>query len=1001
MVRPVTPKLTFISEGITMENWIATEVIGFLISICKNRIEQLSLRIRYGKLKRTIAKSITDSILKKYGNECFYDDLDRFLLKKKALRNLLSTCYYTPLGEYRSSEVFMRTLSDEFIQNNYKFITYKSTIEILIFSVFKIVFDSLNSYTNDETIRIVLNNTKELVGNLQENIQDLSRIIERNFSEQRQEHQVTHELLRSILNTSNGIINDQELEIGIAQYYKSISRYFLPAGKYINRQVSQCKERLSVVDQLIAEKHLLLLGEPGCGKSYESLHVLEEIYLRPEFSKLIVVYMPLSEYGIIYDNLISGITSKLKPYIFRINPDIISLLLKNGELALVLDGADEIATTDIRARFFLDVNNILSVSSSFCFITSRINQYHGNIKNIRSISLSNFDRDTVQQRLRNSKIQVRIPDDFYTLLSIPLFLDIGIKVLSKHKGKFYNKSQLLEQYVDDLFFQREAAKGLTQSIQSNFHVLLLKIGEFSYKYWGRSSFSHAEFDAFFSSLSTEITYASICDVFRIDVFRISGTISFSHKQFAEYFAAYYLVNHFPYCDNSNLYSELMEQEEWQEVMIFVAGMINSLQEQNNFLDCMLVKNLHTYIKSVYSKRDLSIELALYSDDQYTEYYFRTLLSSFNLIVWTYFPNIESIFQPSAGVDAGENIKRGIWGIVSNNRANLTYWFDWVHILDNPIQKIERNELPIAHKIFVDRAGAEHRSISSYTINLEASRLAGDSARIVAIERVKSDLSDAIKQHGLIESNFLLCERVNKSIKHIKELQNHSSIDEMLTWVRKYIQQIHLDHDKLPRTFLSILYGKIEIYDLESTLEVLENNNTIYMDCILPQPDKQPEHGWVWEFYSHDQTIKYLECFFHWVTTSYTFMINQNFPKMRNYFPVARDEPYKYKLLVSFSEENNFNSDPRVEYFRLSVPPLEPTVPEINVVQKTDNSSHDIRFDEIRDSFEKNGRTPHKISVTQTGFSSIFQGHGLSEELPLANFVYNHLRDGVDSLFSEN
>lgn len=984
-----------------MESWIATEVIGFLLSICKNRIEQLYLKVRYGKLKRTIAKSITVSILEKYGNECFYDDLDRFLSKKKILQNLLSTCYYTTLGEYKSSNVFVRSLSDEFIQKNYKFLAYKSTIEILIFTIFKIVFESLNSYNNDESIRIVLNNTKELFGNIQESIHSLSSNIERSFNEQRHDHQEIFELLQSILKASSGVINNQELEIGIAQYYTSVGRYFLPAGDYIDRQVAQSETQLSSVDHLIAEKHLLLLGEPGCGKSYESLHVFEEMCTRPEFNKLIAIYMPLSEYGIIYDDLVNGIASKLKPFISRINSDIIGLMLKNGELALVLDGADEIATTDLRARFYLEVNNILSVSSSFCFITSRINQYHGNIKNIKSISLSNFDRATVQERLRNSKIQVEIPNDFYTLLSIPLFLDIGIKVLLRHKGKFYNKSQLLEQYVDDLFFQREAEKGLTKSIQSNFHLLLMKIGEFSYRNWGIISFSHTEFDAFFSSLSSEITYASICDVFRIDVFRISGTISFSHKQFAEYFAAYYLVNHFPYCDNSNLYSELMEQEEWQEVMIFTAGMISSLQEQKDFLDCLLIRNLHTYVKSVYSKKDLSIELALYSSDKYAEYFLRTLLSSFDLIVRSYFPKIELVFQPSAGTNADQNKKRGIWGYVSNDRKCLTYWFDWVCASENPIRIIDSCELPAAYKAFEDRAVAERRSISSYTINLEASRLGGDSARIVAIERVKSDLSDAIKHHGLIESNFLLCERVNKSIKHIKELQNLSSIEEMLMWVKNYIQKVHLDCDKPPRTFLSILYGKIEIYDLESTLEVLERDSASYPDCILPQPDKKPEHGWVWEIYSYDQTIKYLKCFFHWVTISYTYMISQNFPKMRDYFPVAKDEPYKYKLLISFSEEYSFNSDPRVEYFRLSVPPQESIVPEICVVQRMDSSSHDARFDEIRNSFEKNGRTPHKISVTQTGFSSLFQGYGPSDNFPLANFVYNQLRDGVDSLFSEN
>lgn len=71
----------------------------------------------------------------------------------------------------------------------------------------------------------------------------------------------------------------------------------------------------------------------------------------------------------------------------------------------------------------------MALPNMYGLLTSRRNQYYGNAKNIKEISLSNIDKYTIEQKLRDEGIYGSVVNEFYELFQYPLFLEIGISVL--------------------------------------------------------------------------------------------------------------------------------------------------------------------------------------------------------------------------------------------------------------------------------------------------------------------------------------------------------------------------------------------------------------------------------------------------------------------------------------------------------------------------------------------------------------------------------------------
>lgn len=76
-------------------------------------------------------------------------------------------------------------------------------------------------------------------------------------------------------------------------YYNSLDS-FLVSEDFVNKLMSQ-----SSVECLLRDKQIVLLGDPGSGKTYESINVLKQICTNTIFESYIPIYMKLMEYGIV------------------------------------------------------------------------------------------------------------------------------------------------------------------------------------------------------------------------------------------------------------------------------------------------------------------------------------------------------------------------------------------------------------------------------------------------------------------------------------------------------------------------------------------------------------------------------------------------------------------------------------------------------------------------------------------------------------------------------
>ncbi len=977
-----------------MGEWIISEFGSFFLSKSLSHLERIRIKWRLRKTKIQLKVQIESNLLGVYGNECYYHEFDTFLERKHFVSRLLSDLYSTSMVEYKSVDYYTRILVEEFIQIYPQYVIYRSTLTQIIFLIFKTVFDALNE-CNDESARIIVNNIKEISGELEGHIKDISEQ-NRNLHE---DHKKIYEILLDMRNSGTTdlfSIDNESVQTGLKVYKASLQSYFWGKQGYIDRLVEN-ENGKTVIDALLEYKKIVLLGEPGCGKTTETQKVLEEVCENISFDDVIPVYISLAEYGLLFESIREGIQRKLDMYVPKISMTLVNQLLNSSKVLLILDGADEIVSVEKRNKFFFDINEVMALPNIMVMLTSRRNQYHGNAKNVKEVSISGIERHVIDKKLREAGINWRVTEEFYELFQYPLFLEIGISVLNENAGRVYNKSQLIEKYISLLFYNRDREKGIVLESEKNLHKAIEPISEFAFYNFSQPSFSFWEFDKLFCE--TDFSHANICDLFRLDVFSINMDVKFSHKQYKEYFAAFHLVNHISVIDEIEKYRELMLNEEWQEVLVLACGMFNNIEEQNLFLDELLTKNFRTYIRCVKMKNDLSPKLQTYSHEDYSRYYLEILYRSYMSIVNTYFPVLKAKFAPQIGVKpellAGK--KTCIVGEFSQDKKHLSYWFDWCDTELPDVQLLEGKGRD-AYKDLENRSMIERRSISIYHLNLEKCGYERDSARMVAVERIKEDIIKILKTRNLLEDDAILCERLTEIKSNIKFIKTSSSIEEMYLAVKTYVDDITKEYANKEVELAGISYGKVDMLELLDLLQILHLHQSEYDMLTLPERDEAPNGDWIWKYYSEDQIIKLLKSFFYQVVASYQEIVECNFPLMKTYFNMSKDYPLKYRIQVKFKDTQDLQSEPSIAYYYVSTT-KDDLEPEVIKVDELSFGMPDEVIAEIKESFISNGKEVKQLTITNTGITMcINRRYGGFNNSPLAAFVYGKLKEEFENLF---
>ena len=399
------------------------------------------------------------------------------------------------------------------------------------------------------------------------------------------------------------------------------------------------------------------------------------------------------------------------------------------------------------------------------------------------------------------------------------------------------------------------------------------------------------------------------------------------------------------------------------------------------------------------KNDLSASYEALSHEEYSNKYLATIYKSYALLIETYFQNINTQFEPYKIKTDGADINKKVClvGSISQDRKNLHFWFDWKDESENSIQIIPESDMPSAHKDLERRAFIEGRRIVTRSVNLELSNLMGDSARQVVIDMVYNNLKDILDNCKLFESDHILYEKLCTQTRQIKLLKD-KPLHEIATWATNHVQKTYENFDSSDGGMLAgVHYNKVDVINLMNIANYLDSRGGTHETLSLPQPDLPLASGLIWSFYSNERVKERIKIFFLWRQIGFHEMVENNFPKMNDYFSLSKDSAYRYKIHLKFKDTDDFSSDPSITYYRLSVDTNESIVPEIITDEPYPEFHDESLFRQIMQSFRNNGKEKNGASITSAGFKMTLTSSKHSG-MPLTSTIYEDFKKSFKELF---
>lgn len=942
-------------------------------------------KLRLFITKRKLKKELENRILEKYGQRVFYNSLDKFLTNCDVLPSLFEYCYFPNPFKNNSSHQTVEYYANLFVEKNPEFSANREEICSLLMECYVIVFSCINKINDEKTRAILVYMNEQLSYYDRQNKERNMQTVQKNMSASR------------MVNTMPTFLKEQYYE-----YAKStIGTY--SESEYINRwpyQIGKAAENRSLLEIVLEKKQVILLGDAGFGKTNESIRLLHQACSDTRTKDLIPVYLSLVEYGVLYDSIEQGIIRRIESYVSGESLTLLQDWLKTGKMLVIFDGIDDIGKSEAKERFILEVNDFISrYNHNYYLLTSRHNRHQERINVENKYYLSKIDEITVRRALQEAGIHTEIPRSYYDLFSNPFFLAIGKKILKEEsKKKYFNRSSLFAELFHQLYDGAEHGVNNCDDCALSSNEVLQIIGRFAYENFAKSTYAYMFFDQKVGELIKTDKRKAISLMISSGVFRCNkDSIVFSHKLIKEYCAASYIANNI---SNDLLRDSILaniDKDEWKEVFIFVAGSLDQRSTQDQYLDCIMQRNLPLYIECVKSKCEVNPDDVSNSAVVYR--LLQTMLNTYLFITHKYFAEIETLFDPFISRN-DEAYQVGIRGGLSHSMESLSYWLEIINHDEEQILCLNEEEL-INHfrNAEVNQMRKTHRFVTR-SVSLTLSGLSTESGRLLAIQLISDQLKDLIDHRQLIESNYLLCERLSCYKHHYKAIQDIDSIQDMKEIVDAEILNIK---SRTSPDVESIVIGRVDLIQLKSLLDYLNELGVNYNDTLLPSRDipfGSSKHGYIWSGYSKEQKTKRIAKYLKFVDDSYMQMCEDNFPVLCPYFSRYKDHPCRAIALVDYKEnedESDFFSCPSVTYYFEAAEDnsnCEPIVHEI----KDEQIESDSIFHDIQESYAKQGRMVNNMVMHSTSFSSMLTDRRTGENAPLREAVYDEIKTSIEEIF---
>jgi DNA replication protein DnaC len=218
---------------------------------------------------------------------------------------------------------------------------------------------------------------------------------------------------------------------------KSCAVSLLLKKSKINSQKISAKEVLSMSDPV------MILGEPGSGKTYLLNSLALDVINDNSFVPIIIEG---KYWGVLFSTVIDAICFILKPSQMNIDKAAIESDLANNKYIILIDGYDEIRNSKL--NFEIEIKRYFN--SCKIILTSRETNYHGELYNFLAYKIEELSDDQIDQyAIENISIKYfsnRLRDlNLLDLARLPLYLWMLCIIVKENEGAIPNNKSVIHE----------------------------------------------------------------------------------------------------------------------------------------------------------------------------------------------------------------------------------------------------------------------------------------------------------------------------------------------------------------------------------------------------------------------------------------------------------------------------------------------------------------------------------------------------------------------------